>query len=167
MLSARHLLSPEDLRRHKERLRNLRWESVERQHKKGAVEAAQKAAALSLQRAYEQRSDCSSRVPEHHVETNKLQRYEACRVCRSAWSFTACVAYLARDRREEIRRRYDWRSLLHPSVRAQSSSACYCAQRNSRLTPQRWTSSRTGAASATSRSGRAFFQLGLGIFPGC
>jgi transposase-like protein len=41
-----------------------------------------------------------------------------------------------RDRLEESGDEIDWRSLLHPSARAQLSSAANCARRKYRLTPQ-------------------------------
>jgi transposase-like protein len=41
-----------------------------------------------------------------------------------------------RDRLEESGDEMDWLSLLHPSARAQLSSAANCAQRKYRLTPQ-------------------------------
>ena len=41
-----------------------------------------------------------------------------------------------RDRLEESGYEMDWRSLLHPSARAQLSSAANCARRKYRLTPQ-------------------------------
>ena len=42
MLWARHLLSPEDLRKRKERLRNLRLEKLERQGKKARSKRSQR-----------------------------------------------------------------------------------------------------------------------------
>ena len=41
-----------------------------------------------------------------------------------------------RDRLEDSGDEMDWRSLLHPSARAQLSSAANCARREYRLTPQ-------------------------------
>jgi len=41
-----------------------------------------------------------------------------------------------RDRLEQSGREMDWRSLLHPSARAQLSSAANCARRKYRLTPE-------------------------------
>ena len=41
-----------------------------------------------------------------------------------------------RDRLEQSGNEMDWRSLLHPSARAQLSSAANCARRKYRLTPQ-------------------------------
>jgi hypothetical protein len=62
-----------------------------------AAEAAQVASAKSLQRAYGQRSDCASRVPEHACGGDELERHGARRICRSARSFAACVALMARS----------------------------------------------------------------------
>ena len=64
LLWARHLVSPEDLRKRTEHLRNLRRETPERQVEKGRSKR-RKRPSLSLQRADGQRSDCSSRVLEH------------------------------------------------------------------------------------------------------
>ena len=41
-----------------------------------------------------------------------------------------------RDRLEQSGNEMDWRSLLHPSARAQLSSAANCARRKYRLTPE-------------------------------
>jgi hypothetical protein len=60
MLWARHLLSPEDLRKRAENFRKFGRESAERQYKKGHPKQAQEGSALSLQRACGQQTDCSS-----------------------------------------------------------------------------------------------------------
>ena len=52
MLWARHLVSPEDLRKRAEHLRNLRGETLQQRSKKAAVEAAPESTAPSLQRAH-------------------------------------------------------------------------------------------------------------------
>jgi len=61
-----------------------------------------------------------------------------------------------RDRLEESDDKMDWRSLLHPSARAQLSSAANCAQRKIPLdTNKRWTGGQTGVTSAVSKSRRS------------
>ncbi len=41
------------------------------------AEVAEAISAQSLQRAYRQRSDCASHVPEHACESNELERHVA------------------------------------------------------------------------------------------
>src|SRR5689334_12426617 len=62
-----------------------------------ATETPQKVSTLSLQCAYGQRSSCASSVLEHACRSVELERHGACRVCRSARSFAACVAHMARS----------------------------------------------------------------------
>src|SRR5271167_2430342 len=62
-----------------------------------AVEQAQEASAQSLQRADGQRSGGSSGVLGHAYRSDELERHGARRVCRSARSFAACIADLARS----------------------------------------------------------------------
>jgi hypothetical protein len=59
-----------------------------------------------------------------------------------------------RDRLEESGEEMDWRSLLHPSARAQLSSAANCARRKYRLTEHAVEGRSNRRRSATSKSGR-------------
>jgi hypothetical protein len=75
---ARHLVSPEDLRKRVEHLRKLRWNEVEQQDKKKQPKRRRRRArALSLQRAHGQRSDRSSGVLEHACRSAELERHGA------------------------------------------------------------------------------------------
>lgn len=89
----RHLLSLEDLRQRKERLRNLRREALERRQSKRPPGAE----APSLRRARGQRSDRSSGVPGRACRSDELERHGARRVRRSARTFAARAAHLARS----------------------------------------------------------------------
>jgi|SRR3981081_2627462 hypothetical protein len=103
MLWARHLLSPEDLRKRKEHLRNLRRKAPEQQCKK----ARSKRRWRPPRYRYSVRTDSGPIAPlslEHVCRSDELQRHGACRVCRCARSFASCVAHMARSPRR-IRRR--------------------------------------------------------------
>jgi hypothetical protein len=108
-------------------------EKVKTAAQEGAVEAPQEASALSLRRARGQRSDCSSGVLGHACRSDELQRHGACGVCRSAQS-SLDAWRIWRGRLEESGEGMDWRSLLHPSARAQLSSAANRARRKYRIT---------------------------------
>ena|SRR5216684_5288262 len=101
---ARHLLTREDLRKRKERLRNLRLETLERQGKKARSKRSRRSPRYRYSVRTDQQTDCSSGVLGHACRSDELERHEARRVCRGAWSFAACAAHLARSPRR-IRRR--------------------------------------------------------------
>jgi hypothetical protein len=135
MLWVRHLMSPEDLRKRAEHLRNLRGGTPQQRSKK-------------------RRSKRRRRTPRHRysVRTDSgpiaLRAFWGMHVEAMNWSGMGLAEYAAalglsphalrtwRDRLEESGDTTDWRSLLHPSARAQLSSAANCARRKYRLTPQ-------------------------------
>jgi transposase-like protein len=132
---ARHLLSPEDLRKHAKDLQKLRREAVERQGENGQ----------SKRRRRPPRYRYSVRTDSGPVA---LRAFWSMHVEALNWSGMGLAEYAAalglsphalriwRDRLEESGDEMDWRSLLHPSARAQLSSAANCARSKYRLTPQ-------------------------------
>jgi hypothetical protein len=135
MLWARHLLSAEDLRKRKERLRNLRIIKLERQRKKAPSKSSRKAYTYR----YNMRTDS---------EPIAVRAFWGMHVEAMNWSGMGNAEYAAalglspyalriwRNRFADSGEEMDWRSLLHPSARAQLSSAPSCVRRTYRLTPQ-------------------------------
>jgi transposase-like protein len=131
----RHLLSAEDLRKRAEHLQKLRRKQPRRQPKKGQSNTPK-----------------SSRRNRYSVRTYSgpvaLQAFWGMHIEAMNWSGMGHAEYAAalslsphalriwRDRLEESGNEMDWRSLLHPSARAQLSSAANRARRKYRLTPQ-------------------------------
>jgi transposase-like protein len=132
---ARHLLSPEDLRKHAKDLQKLRREAVERQGKNGQPKRRRRPPRYR----YSVRTDSGPVA---------LRAFWSMHVEALNWSGMGLAEYAAalglsphalriwRDRLEETGDDMDWRSLLHPSARAQLSSAANSARRKYRLTPQ-------------------------------
>lgn len=132
---ARHLLSPEDLRKRKERLRNLRIKKLERQGKKAPSKRRRKAYTYR----YNMRTDS---------EPIAVRAFWGMHVEAMNWSGLGNAEYAAalglspyalriwRNRFADSGDETDWRSLLHPSARAQLSSAANRVRRKYRLTPQ-------------------------------
>jgi transposase-like protein len=132
---ANHLLSAEDLRKHSERLRNL-LRKVQKGHDK------------------KKQSKRRMRPPRYRygVRTDSgpvaLQAFWSMHVEAMNWSGMGHAEYAAalglspyslrtwRDRLEQSGNEMDWRTLFHPSPRAQLSSAANCARCKYRLTPQ-------------------------------
>jgi hypothetical protein len=100
-----------------------------------AVEQAQEASAQSLQRADGQRSGGSSGVPGHAYRSDELEQHGHAEYA-AALGLSPHASRIWRDRLEQSGNEMDWRSLLHPSARAQLSSAANCARRKYRLTPE-------------------------------
>jgi transposase-like protein len=135
MLWARHLLSPEDLHKRKERLRNLRIKKLERQGKKARSKPSRK----TVQYRYNTRTDS---------EPIAVRAFWGMHVEAMNWSGMGNAEYAAalrlspyalriwRNRFADSGDEMDWRSLLHPSARAQLSSAANRVRRKYRLTPQ-------------------------------
>ena len=131
---ARHLLSPEDLRNRAEELRKLRRKELERQ---GKSEPPRRRRRPPRYR-YGVRS---------HSGPIALRAFWSMHVEALNWSGMGLAEYATalglsphalriwRDRLEDSGDEVDWRSLLHPSARAQLSSAANCARRKYRLTP--------------------------------
>jgi len=135
MLWARHLVSPEDLRKRKERLRNLRLEKLERQGKKARSKRSQR----PLRYRYGVRTDSKPIALRAfwsmHVEAMNFSGMGHAEYA-AALGLSRHALRIWRDRLEESGDEMDWRSLLHPSARAQLSSAANCARRTYRLTEQ-------------------------------
>ena len=131
----RHLVSQKDLRKRTERLQKVRWNELERQAKKGQPK----------RRRRPPRYRYSARTDSGPIA---LRAFWSMHVEAMNWSGMGLAEYAAalglsphalriwRDRLEESGDEMDWRSLLHPSTRAQLSSAANCARRKYRLTPQ-------------------------------
>ena len=132
---ARHLVSPEDLRKRTEHPRKLRREEQVRQGKKGQPKRRKRPPRYR----YSVRTDSGPIA---------LRAFWSMHVEAMNWSGMGLAEYAAglglsphalriwRDRLEDSGDEMDWRSLLHPSARAQLSSAANCARRKYRLTPQ-------------------------------
>lgn len=132
---ARHLLSAEDLRKRAEHLRKLPRKTSQGQHK---TEQSKRPRRYPRCR-YGVRTDTGPVA---------LQAFWGMHVEAMNWSGMGHAEYAAalglsphalriwRDRLEQSGNEMDWRSLLHPSARAQLSSAANCARRKYRLTPQ-------------------------------
>lgn len=132
---ARHLLSAEDLRKRAEHLRKLPRKTSKHQHK----------TAQSKRRRRYPRYRYGLRTDTGPVA---LWAFWGMHVEAMNWSGMGHAEYAAalglsphalriwRDRLEQSGNEMDWRSLLHPSARAQLSSAANCARRKYRLTPE-------------------------------
>lgn len=131
----RHLVSPEDLRERAKNARKLRQETLQRQGKNGQPKRRRRPPRYR----YSVRSDDGPVA---------LRAFWGMHVEAMNWSGMGLAEYAAalglsphalriwRDRLEESGAEMDWRSLLHPSARAQLSSAANCARPKYRLTPQ-------------------------------
>ena len=132
---ARHLLGADDLRKRADLLRNLPRKTSKRQHK----------TEQSKRRGRYPRYRYSVRTDTGPVA---LQAFWGMHVEAMNWSGMGHAEYAAalglsshslriwRDRLEQSGNEMDWRSLLHPSARAQLSSAANCARCKHRLPPQ-------------------------------
>ncbi|KJC54181.1 hypothetical protein UP10_40670 [Bradyrhizobium sp. LTSPM299] len=132
---ARHLVSAEDLRKRAEYLRKLHNKKLKRQGKK----------APSKRRKGPPHNRCGVRTDSGPIS---LQAFWGMHVEAMNFSGMGHAEYAAalglsphslriwRDRLEQSGNEMDWRSLLHPSARAQLSSAANCARCKYRLTPQ-------------------------------
>ena len=133
MRSARHLMSADDLRKRAEHLRDSPRKTAKRQHKT-------------------EQSDQRRRYPRYRYSVRTvtgpvvLQAFWGMHIEAINWSGMGRAEYAAvlglsphslriwRDRLEQSGNEMGWRSLLHPSVRAQLSSAASCARSKYRLT---------------------------------
>jgi transposase-like protein len=132
---ARHLLGAEDLRKRSEDLQKSRRKRPERQLKNRPLKRPKK----PRRNRYSVRTDCGPIA---------LRAYWGMHVEAMNWSGMGHAEYAAalglsphalriwRDQLEQSGNEMDWRSLLHPSARAQLSSAANCARRRYRLTPE-------------------------------
>jgi len=135
LLWAQHLVSPEDLRKRKERLQNLRGEAPKRQHKKEQSKRERKPRRYR----YSVRTDSGPIALQAfwgmHVEAMNFSGMGHAEYA-AALGLSPHALRIWRDRLEQSGNEMDWRSLLHPSARAQLSSAANCARCKYRLTPQ-------------------------------
>ncbi|MER9651851.1 transposase [Mesorhizobium sp. M0199] len=130
----RHLVSADDLRKRAERLQNLHRKKAARSRK----EVPPKRPKRPPRYRYGRRTDSGPIA---------LRAFWSMHVKAMNWSGMGHAEYAAalglsphalriwRNRLEESGDETEWRSLLHPSARAQSSSAANCARRKYRLTP--------------------------------
>ena len=101
----------------------------------GAVEATKTVFALSLRRADGHRSGGFQAFWGMHVEATNFSGMGHAEYA-AALGLSPHSLRIWRDRLEQSGNEMDWRSLLHPSVRAQLSSAANCARCKHRLPPQ-------------------------------
>jgi transposase-like protein len=135
MLWARHLVSPEHLRKRKERLRNLRLEKLERQGKKARSKRGQRPPRYRYGVRTDSKPIALRAYWSMHVEAMNFSGMGHAEYA-AALGLSPHALRIWRDRLEESGDEMDWRSLLHPSARAQLSSAANCARRTYRLTEQ-------------------------------
>jgi transposase-like protein len=132
---AHHLLSGDDLRKHAERLRNL-----PRKLQKGHDKKVQSKRRTRPPRyRYGVRTDSGPIALQAfwsmHVEAMNFSGIRHAE-CAAALGLSPLAWRIWRDRLEQSGNEMDWRALLHPSARAQLSSAANCARCKYRLTPQ-------------------------------
>jgi hypothetical protein len=131
---AHHLVSAENLRKRTEDLQKLRRKKPERPPKNAQPNRPKRP----------RRNRYSIRTESGPIA---LRAFWSMHVEAMNWSGKGRAEYAAvlglsphtlriwRDRPEQSGDEMDWRSLLHPSARAQLSSAANCARRKCRLTP--------------------------------
>ena len=132
---ARHLLSKEELRNRAEQLRNLPRKTPKAQPKKRQL----KPRTRPPRYRYSVRTDTGPIALRAfwsmHVEAMNFSGMGHAEYA-AALGLSPHSLRIWRDRLEESDDEMDWRSLLHPSARAQFSSAANCARRKYRLTAQ-------------------------------
>ena len=132
---ARHLLGAEDLRKHAEHLRNLPRKMPKGHSKK----APSKRRTRPPRYRYGVRTDSGLIALQAfggmHVEAMNFSGMGHAEYA-AALGLSPHSLRIWRDRLEQSGNEMDWRALLHPSARAQLSSAANCARRRYRLTPQ-------------------------------
>jgi transposase-like protein len=130
---ARHLLSADDLRKRAER--NLPRKTSKRQHKKQPPKRQRRPRRYR----YGVRTDSGPIALQAfwgmHVEAMNFSGMGHAEYA-AALGLSPHSLRIWRDRLEQSGNEMDWRSLLHPSARAQLSSAANCARCKYRLTPQ-------------------------------
>jgi transposase-like protein len=132
---ARHLVSAEDLRKRTEDLQKSRRKKPERQPKNGQSNKPKR----PRRNRYGVRTDSGPIALRAfwsmHVEAMNWSGMEHAEYA-AALGLSPHALRIWRDRMEQSGNEMDWRSLLHPSARAQLSSAANCARRKYRLTPE-------------------------------
>ena len=114
MLWARHLLSPEDLRKRKERLRNLRLEKLERQGKKARSKRSQRPPRYRYGVRTDSKPIALRAFWSMHVEAMNFSGMGHAEYARAALGLSPHALGIWRDRLEESGDEMDWRSLLLP-----------------------------------------------------
>ena len=131
----RHLLSAEDLRKRTEDLQKLRRKKPERQPKNAQPNRPKR----PRRNRYSVRTDSGPLALQAfwgmHVEAMNFSGMGHAEYA-AALGLSPYALRIWRDRLEQSGNEMDWRSLLHPSARAQLSSAANCARRKYRLTEQ-------------------------------
>src|SRR6266436_3834537 len=131
---ARHLVSAEDLRKRSEDLQKLRRKERERQ----STNRPPKRSKRPRRNRYSVRTDSGPialrAVWSMHVEAMNWSGMGHAEYA-AALGLSPHALRIWRDRLEQSGNEMDWRSLLHPSARAQLSSAANCARCKYRLTP--------------------------------
>ena len=132
---ARHLVSADDLRKRAEHLRNLPQKASKRQQRK----APSKRQRRPRRYRYGVRTDNGPIALQAfwsmHVEAMNFSGMGHSEYA-AAFGLSPHSLRIWRDRLEQSGNEMDWRSLLHPSARAQLRSAANCARCKYRLTPQ-------------------------------
>ena len=129
---ARHLLSPS---KRAENLRKFGRESVERQHKKRQPKRRKRPPRYRYSVCTDSGSIALRAFWSMHVEAMNFSGMGHAEYA-AALGLSPHALRIWRDRLEESGEEMDWRSLLHPSARAQLSSAANRARRRYCLTPQ-------------------------------
>jgi hypothetical protein len=132
---ARHLLSAEDLRKRTEDLQKSRRKMPERQPKN----APPKRPKRPRRNRYSVRTDSGPialrALWSMHVEAMNFSGMGHAEYA-AAHGLSPHALRIWRDRMEQPDNEMDWRSLLHPSARAQLSSAANLGRRKYRLIPE-------------------------------
>ncbi|MDW6022168.1 transposase [Mesorhizobium sp. BAC0120] len=135
VLWMRHLVSADDLRKRAEKLQNSRRKKAGRQHKTQQPKRAQRRPRYRYGRRTDSGPIALRAFWSMHVEAMNWSGMGHAEYA-AALGLSRHALRIWRDRLEESGDEMDWRSLLHPSARAQLSSAANCARRKYRLTPQ-------------------------------
>ena len=132
---ARHLVSAEDLRKRTEDLQKSGRKKPERQPKNGQSNKPKR----PRRNRYSVRTDSGPIALRAfwsmHVEAMNFSGMGHAEYA-AVHGLSPHALRIWRDRLEQSGNEMDWRSLLHPSARAQLSSAANCARRKYRLTPE-------------------------------
>ncbi|WP_292060862.1 transposase [Mesorhizobium sp.] len=131
----RHLVSSDDLRKCAEKLRNLRRKKAGRQDKTQQPKRPQRRPRYRYGRRTDSGPVALRAFWSMHVEAMNWSGMGHAEYA-AALGLSPHALRIWRDRLEESGDEMDWRSLLHPSARAQLSSAANCARRKYRLTPE-------------------------------
>ena len=128
-------MSAEDLRKRTEDLQKLRRKKPERQPKNARPNRPKR----PRRNRYSVRTDSGPLALQAfwgmHVEAMNFSGMGHAEYA-AALGLSPHALRIWRDRLEQSGNEMDWRSLLHPSARAQLSSAANCARRKYRLTPE-------------------------------